>query len=167
MRRWIVSVIGLLIVPAIAAAQKVSVDADPSASFAAYRTYAWTAGTPSPNPLSEDRIHASVDQQLAARGFTAAANPDVYVATHVVTHEQKELVASGFGGGWGFGGYGTASVETYVQGTLVVDLYDAQTKKLVWRAKATQTVSEKPEKNTAKVNKMLARMFEQYPPRQK
>ena len=166
MRRCIVSVIGLLILPAVASAQKVTVDADPSATFSAYRTYAWTAGTPSPNPLGEDRIHASVDQQLAAKGFTMAANPDVYVATQVVTREQKELVASGFGGGWGFGGYGTASVETYVQGTLVVDVYDAQTKKLVWRAKATDTASDKPEKNTAKINKALAKMFERYPPQQ-
>jgi uncharacterized protein DUF4136 len=167
MRRWIVFVIGLWLVPAVASAQKVYVDSDPSASFAAYRTYGWTAGTPSSNPLADNRIHASVDQQMAAKGFMAAANPDVFVATHVITHDQKELVATGFGPGWGFGGYGTASVETYVQGTLVVDLYDAQTKKLVWRAKATETVSDKPEKNTAKINKALAKMFEQYPPRQK
>src|SRR5689334_22388622 len=125
-------------------AQKVTTDSDPSAPFASYKTYAWTAGTPSPNPLGEQRIHAAVNQQLAAKGMTeVTANPDVYVATHVSTAEQKELIANGFGP-WGFGGgFGTATVQTYVQGTLIVDLYDASTKKMVWRGVGTDTASDK------------------------
>jgi hypothetical protein len=166
MRNWIV-VAALAIVPAAVLAQKVNVDSDSSANFGQYRTYAWTAGTPAANPLAEERIHAAVEQQLAGKGFAPAESPDVFVATHLTTREQKELVANGFGGGFAFGGYATAQVETYVQGTLVVDLYDAHTKQLVWRGTGTGTASDKPEKNTEKMNKALAKMFEQYPPRQK
>jgi hypothetical protein len=40
-------------------------------------------------------------------------------------------------------------------------------KQLVWRGAGTDTLSDKPETNSAKLNKALAKMFEQYPPTQK
>ncbi len=165
MRNWI-AIVTLLIAPVAVLAQKVNTDSDPTAPFASYRTYAWTAGTPAANPFAEDRIHAAVEQQLAAKGFTKSDTPDVMVATLVATEDRQELVANGFGGGFLFGGYATASVRTYVQGTLVVDLYDAHTKQLVWRGTGTDTMSSKSEKNTKKVDKALAKMFERYPPGQ-
>jgi hypothetical protein len=55
------------------------------------------------------------------------------------------------------------TLETYVQGTLVVDLYDARTKKMIWRGLSTGTTSDKPSKNTDKIDKALLMMFQQYP----
>lgn len=90
--------------------------------------------------------------------------PNLVVATHVVTHEQKEMVAPGFGfGPWGWGGPG-AMVDTYLQGTLIVDLYDAKTKKMVRRGVATDTVSDKTARNTQHIDKAVGKMFEKYPP---
>ena len=152
-----------MLIAVAAYAQKVTTDSDPAALFATYKTYAWTKGTPSPNPLGEQRIHAAVDSHLAAKGLTlAAGDPDVIVATHVMTQQQNEVFADGFGP-WGLAG-GVATVETYVQGTLIVDLYDATTKKMVWRGVATGTASDKPSKNTEKIDKALVKMFERYPP---
>ncbi|PYR70842.1 MAG: hypothetical protein DMF87_17325 [Acidobacteria bacterium] len=52
----------------------------------------------------------------------------------------QAVVSNGFGyGAWWGGGSYTTSVHTYVQGTLIVDLYDAKTKKMVWRGTATGT----------------------------
>jgi len=146
-------------------AQKVSTDSDPSAPFATYKTYTWTAGTPSPNPLGEQRIHDAVMAQLAAKGLVQATGaPDLYVATHVTAREEQQLVSTGFGyGAWWGGGTSTTSVHTYVKGTLIVDLYDAKTKKMVWRGTATGTASDKPEKNAEKVNKALSKLFARYP----
>jgi uncharacterized protein DUF4136 len=154
-----------VLLPTIAYAQKVNVDSDPAAPFATYKTYAWVDGTPAPSPLNEDRLHMSVDAHLALKGLRMnTTNPDVVVVTHVTTKEHQELAVSGFGygAGWG-GGYGTANVETSIEGTLVVDLYDAHTKKMVWRGVATATASDKPTKNTAKMNKALDKMFEKFP----
>ena len=149
---------------ATAFAQKVNIDSDPAAPFDSFHTYAWTVGTPSPNPLGDQRIHDGVDRQLAARGLTKRAqDPDLIVATHVLAREERELIANGFGYGWYGGGFGTVTEHTYVQGTLVVDLYDARTKKMVWRGTATDTASDKADKNAKKVNKALAKMFERYP----
>jgi hypothetical protein len=57
-----------------------------------------------------------------------------------------------------------ATVQTYTEGSLIVDLYDATTKKMVWRGVATATVSSKPEKNATKIDKSLMKMFARYPP---
>jgi len=48
-----------------------------------------------------------------------------------------------------------------------VDLCDARTRQLVWRGTGTDTSSDKPDTHTAKMNKAVAQMFEQYPPTQK
>ena len=108
---------------------------------------------------------------MAKAGFkNVDANPDVIVATHAVTKEEKELSASGYRGGlrWG-GGMGTASVMTYTYavGSLVMDLYDAKTKQLVWRGTATDSLEDKPEKNAVKIVKALDKMFKAYPPKLK
>ena len=154
------------LVAAGAYAQNVNTDADPSAPFSAYKTYAWTTGTPAFESLGEQRIRAAVDAQMAAKGFRLATDqtPDVYIATHVLTHDEPQVIANGFGP-WGFGGgVGAIDVNTLVQGTLVVDMYDATTKKMVWRGVATGSVSDKPSKNMSKINKAIAKMFQHYPP---
>ena len=55
---------------------------------------------------------------------------------------------------------------TFTQ-NLNVDLCDAPTQQLVWRGTGTDTSSDKPDPHTAKMNKAVAQMFEQYPPTQK
>ncbi len=112
--------------------------------------------------LTEQRIHNGVNAQLQGKGMTQVeSNPNVFVATHVTTHTVPQVIADGFGP-WGFGG-GMATVQTYTEGSLIVDLYDATTRKMVWRGVATATASDKPTKNIAKMNKALDKMFEKLP----
>ena len=160
----IVALIGLM-TTAVIFAQNVKVDSNPSAPFASYKTYSWAAGTTAPNPLADQRLHASLDQRLAARGLTQnAASPDLVVTTHVTTQERQELIPTGFAYGPWWGGLGGgAYVETSTEGTLILDFYDAKTKQMVWRGVATATASEKPAKNTEKMNKALDKMFERFP----
>jgi len=166
-----VAVTALVLLPAVAFAQKVNVDFDPAADFGKFKTYAWVQGTPSPNPLGEQRIHDEVDKRMAAAGFTkAAANPSVAIATHLVTKEEKEVITTGYGYGGGYYRYGggmgttTSQVNSYTTGTLVLDMYDAGTKKLAWRGTGTDTASDKADKNAKKVQKALDKMFKQSPP---
>jgi hypothetical protein len=59
-----------------------------------------------------------------------------------------------------------ATVNQYVTnvGTLVVDIDDGKTKQLLWRGAAKGTLSDKPEKNSQKIDKAVTKMFKQYPP---
>ena len=54
--------------------------------------------------------------------------------------------------------------QTLRSGTLVVDMFDASTKKLVWRGTAEGALSTKPEENYPKVEKIIARLFKKFPP---
>jgi hypothetical protein len=50
---------------------------------------------------------------------------------------------------------------------LMVDVFDAHTKKLVWRGTASNVLSDKPESNEKKLEKSLHDMFKNFPPRPK
>ena len=78
---------------------------------------------------------------------------------------------SGGMGGYGYryggmGGMGTASttVSEYTVGTLVVDMFDAKTKNLVFRGTAEDEISDKPEKNAKKLDKASEKLFKNFPP---
>jgi hypothetical protein len=61
-------------------------------------------------------------------------------------------------------GSSSTRVHSYTTGTLVVDIWDAKAEELIWRGVASDTISDNPEKNLAKLNKALVKMFERYPP---
>jgi hypothetical protein len=165
----VVAALVVTLLPAVAHAQKVDTDFDPAVDFRTFKTYSWTTGTPSPNPIGEQRIQDAVNKALQAKGLKlVTANPDLVVATHAVGKEEKEPVSTGYGGPYRWGdGMATTSVYTYVKGTLAVDLYSAQSKKLAWRGVATDTMSDKAEKNADKVIKAVDKMFKSYPPKAK
>ena len=49
-------------------------------------------------------------------------------------------------------------------GTLVVDLFDAKTKQLMFRGSAQDEISDKPEKNAKKLAKASDKLFKDFPP---
>jgi uncharacterized protein DUF4136 len=157
----IAAALALLLGAALAYAQKVNVDFHQSAPFATYKTYTWAEGTPASNSFAEQRVHAEVDAQLGAKGLRPADGeaPDLFVATHVITQQHQDLVGNGFG--WGLG---MASVRAYSVGTLIVDLYDAPTRQLVWRGVGSDSVSVKPRKYAYRIFESLDEMFAKYPP---
>lgn len=151
-------------------AQQVKTDYDRNADFAQYKTYSWEK-VQTPNPLLVDRIKAAVNAALAAKGWTAVeSGGDISIVAIAMTRDQQTLNTfyDGFGGGWrwrGFGGFGesTTTVDTYKVGTLVVDLFDAKTKNLVWRGVCSDTLSDKSDKNIKNLNKGVQKMFQHFP----
>jgi Domain of unknown function (DUF4136) len=152
-------------------AQQVKTDFDHQANFSQYKTYSWQEIQPA-NSLWDARIKNAVDAQLSAKGWTqVASGGDVAIVAIKTTQTQRSLQTfyDGFGGGWrwrGFGGMGEATTteQDYKEGTLVVDLYDAKTKQLIWRGSAEDTLSNKAEKNEKNLEKGVAKMFKKFPP---
>jgi hypothetical protein len=169
--------------PVAVLAQQVNTDFDKDADFIKYKTYAYQVCHRVENPLVDKRIVKELESRIAMEGLTVAeADPDVNVTYHSSTSEEFALDTStwgyGFGRGWywghgggSFGGGGpvstTTTVRKYTRGTLVVDIWDARTKQLVWRGTATDTVSENPEKNEKNLKKAMEKMFRKYPPEKK
>ena len=168
------SVALLCVLTAAAFAQQVKTDYDHNANFGQYKTYSWEK-VQTKDPLMVDRIKDAVNAALSAKGWTQVeSGGDVSVVAMEITQNQQTLNTfyDGFGGGWrwrGFGGFGeaTTTTDTYQVGTLVVDLFDAKAKNLVWRGSSSDTLSNNPDKNTKNLDKGVKKMFGHFPPEAK
>jgi hypothetical protein len=168
----IATTVGLtLALAAISFAQHVKTDYDHSANFGQYKTYSWEK-VQTKDPLLVDRIKSAVNGALAAKGWTEVpSGGDVEVFAIETTQDQQTLDTfyNGFGGGrrWrGLGSFGdaTTTVETYNVGSLVIDLFDAKTEKLIWRSSSSDTLSDNADKNTKNLDKGVNKMFQHFPP---
>ena len=61
-------------------------------------------------------------------------------------------------------GTATTTTSEYTVGTLVVDIFDAKSKQLVFRGTAQDEISDKAEKNAKKLAKASDKMFKDFPP---
>jgi len=152
-------------------AQQVKTDYDRSVNFSQYKTYSWEK-VQTQDPLWVDRIKSAVDADLAKKGWTKVpSDGNISLVAIEATKNQQTLNTfyDGFGGGWrwgGFGGFGdaTTTTDTYQVGTLILDMFDTQTKKLVWRSSASDTLSDKTDKNIKNLDKGVEKMLKHFPP---
>jgi hypothetical protein len=169
-RMMMTTVAGALLFATAVFGQHVKTDYDRTADFSQYKTYSW-AKVQTQDPLWVERIKSAVTAELTAKGFAeVASGGDVSVVAVEMTKTQRSLNTfyDGLGGGWRFGGgFGdaTTTVDTYEVGTLVVDLFDAKTKHLIWRASASDTLSDKSDKNIKNLNNGVQKMFDHFPPK--
>ena len=111
--------------------------------------------------------------QLETKRLTQVADRgDIAIVAIKTSQKQRTLQTfyDGFGGGWrwrGFGGFGesTTTEQDYQEGTLVIDLYDGKSKQLIWRGSTESVLSDKAEKNEKTLDKGVAKMFKDFPPR--
>jgi len=138
-----------------------------------YRTYAWgppavqTTGDPrlDNNQFFQDRVQAAVELQLAARGFERNITaPDLLVRYYASVEQQ----VNADGADRPYVSCDDCRPFVFDAGTIVVDLIDARTKRLVWRgweegsidgAIANQSWMEK------RIDQAVARIIEQLPRR--
>jgi Domain of unknown function (DUF4136) len=166
--------LALLLLAAPGFAQKVNVDWDRDYK-GTIDTYAWVASKEkAENPFTDQRIANAVNYWLTMRGHREVQpteNPDVFVTYHTSTKDEVVVTADTFGYGYGPGFYGggmggmgttTARSQTYTKGTLVVDVWDAKTKNLLFRGSATDTVDPNPEKLEKKINKCVEKMVKEF-----
>lgn len=152
-------------------AQQVKTDYDRKANFNQYKTYSWS-NVKTKDPLMVDRIKSAVDSTLAAKGLKEAdSDGDLSINAMEITRNQQTLNTfyNGGFGGWRWGGFGdaTTTTETYKVGTLVVDLFDSQSKALVFRGSSSDTLSSNSDKNIKNLNKGVAKIFKHFPPEAK
>jgi len=160
----------LLVIAGRLTAQDVSYNFMPRTDFAKYRTYKWVnIGGAHPDQIMDAEIKQSVDAQLASRGLTKTDSDkaDLCIAYQTAVNQEMQWDA------WGsrsFGmGMGSWTSSTISVGTLVLDIYDPGTKQLVWTGRATKTIDpgSNHEKNMKNLDKAIAKLLKNYPPKQK
>lgn len=169
---------------AFAFAANVRTDYNHHAQFSNYHTYSW--GTvKTTNPLNEDRVKAAINKDLQKKGWQlvpTGGNTTVFATENVKNEQEAETMYDGMGGGWGggwgwdgFGGFGggygvggfgeaTTTTDDQRVGHLVVDIFDASNKHLLFRGISDEDLSNNARKNTKGLDKDIAQMFKKFPP---
>ncbi|MEN8151623.1 MAG: DUF4136 domain-containing protein [Planctomycetota bacterium] len=153
----------------------VDTDYDREADFSGYRTFDWAPADMMKihkgySELTDRRIRGAITEALAAEGIRRSpTNPGLLVAFHTGVQERTEYRDAGFGAGYGRGPYhvglNRSRVEEhrYLEGTLMVDLVDAEKNELVWRGRATGVVGDY-EHQESRIREAVTKIFERYPP---
>ncbi|HLJ89421.1 MAG TPA: DUF4136 domain-containing protein [Candidatus Angelobacter sp.] len=156
----------------LAFGQKTQTDYDKTYDFSQHHSYYWLK-VDVVNSLWQKRVQDEIDSELMAKGWTKGdGSGDLALSALGTTQTKTTLntLYSGMGGGWGWGGgmaTATTVPETYHAGTLIIDFFDGQSKRLVWRSIASDTLSDKPEKNQKKLEKAVNKMLKDFPPKPK
>ena len=173
MHKLIGLALSLLILATPAAAQKVSVDHDRAFDFMQWTTFGWgEASTPAKNEMNQRRIERAIVTQLEEAGMSMVqeGKPDFLIETHAASDQQTSTSNVSVGVGVSsYGSRGRVSVggstggrTTVVQvGSLVINLYDLKSNKLVWQATASDTLKGDIEKH---INNAVYRSFKKFPP---
>ena len=185
MNRLSLIVLALLAVSVSSAtAQDVRYNFDKAADFSKFKTYKWVTikGAERVDSLIDQQIRTAIDSELATKGLTKvdSEEADLYVGYQGAIKTEREFnsystgwgAGPGWGGGW-YGGMGSTTVHgstnTIYVGQLALDMYDAQTKGLVWRGLLSKTLDQKakPDKQQKNLKKAVAKLLKNYPPKQK
>ena len=163
------AIILLAALPALALAQKVNIEFDQAADFSRFKTFYMNPGqlnARNPNlnsDLVRKNIQTEIRKRLTEKGLTEVTSGarDLNVGFTLGAARRREVDV--YPVGW----WGARRIVTpYMQGTLVINLRDAQQRSLVWRAVAVEDKGEAAQVEK-KLPDMVKKSFEQYPPKKK
>ena len=153
---------------------RVAADYDKDASFNTYKTFAFfKAGIDKAeiSDLDKRRILRAVEAELTAKGFVKSENPDLLVSIFTKSREKINVYRTGYGPygyGWGWSPWywnnNYSSVSRSTEGTLYVDLIDANKKELVWQGMGTGYISKSMKHKEERIKEFVFKTMEKYPP---
>ena len=166
---------------------QVNSDYDKSTDFSKYKTYTFAGWQKNSdqllNDLDKKRVLEAFKAEFASRNMTLVTeNGDATVSLYLVIDNKTSTTAytnytggmgygAGMGRGWGMGvgGVGIGSSTTtysnddYKEGTLVVDLYDATSKTLIWQGTLQSVISDKASKRDKTIPKKVGKLMGKFP----
>jgi hypothetical protein len=169
--------IAVLIVSVSACApMMVSSHVRPDIDFGQYQTFDWglpdalPTGDPrlDANPFFNDHMKGAVERQLAARGIELSSGgvPDLLVHYHANVSQRVDVNRVDQQYGYCYAEDCGVRVMEYEAGTLVLDIVDARTNRVVWRGWAQASfegVIDHPDRLERMVNKAVERMLGRFP----
>lgn len=166
------------VIAACSSGPKVRVDGDPSVDMRAYKTFAFfdhlATDKANYSTMITSRLKEATARELSRRGLSEdnsapqlLVNFSTNVETRTEVHSSPSTGFYGYRAGV-YGAWGTYPQDVYTthyqQGTLVIDLVDAQRKQLVWQGLAEAHLSKKDIENpSATIDSVIAEIFAKYP----
>lgn len=141
-----------------------------------YRTYGWGPADALPtgdarldkDPFFQDHVQGEVEKALAARGFAGsdAGTPDLLIHYHANISERIDIDRIDSARGYCYSDGCSPPVVEYEAGTLVIDVVDARTNRLIWRGWARNSVKvmlNNQDTMARQINEAVTRMFTGFP----
>ena len=164
----------------IVSAQKVTTDMDDTYDFSKIKTWEWIGfqeGSTELNDLDRKRMGDAFLSEFNERKMVyQQEDADVAISIFIVVSKETSTTAytnyyggSGYrhgrgGRGWGGGHASTTYTESdYLQGTLVLDVFDVKSQELIWQGVASGVVKEKPEKREKSIPKTVGKLMKKFP----
>ncbi|MBZ9632119.1 DUF4136 domain-containing protein [Salegentibacter sp. LM13S] len=153
---------------------RVASDYDREVNFNQYESYAFFKpgiDKAEISDLDKKRILRAIEDEMQRKGFTKSEDPDLLVSIFTKTNEniniyQNNMMGWGYGWGWHpwYWGSGFNTVNRTSEGTLYIDLIDAEGKELVWQGMGTAALASDVNKKQARINEIVQEILEKYPP---
>ena len=154
-------------------ARNVKSDYDHNVDFSRIHTYSW-GKIATLDPVYSERIKSTVDKDLQGKGFqflTSGGDVTIFARSNVHSRQELEAFYKGFSGRvaqWGWGGWaGGACGEASANpgpGKLVIDVFDGNSRTLLWRGCADEGQPASPDKNAPDAGSDLESMLKTLPP---
>jgi len=172
--------VGLLAVGLLSgcSSMRVVTDYSEAADFTQFKTFQYKntdTTVEGSNPLVHTRIVEALRREMTAAGLTEVeSDPDVYISYYGSTSQQVVFNTTHMGYGWGTSSWhrsgmsmtsSRTTASTFTSGTLVIDIWDARAKELVWRGEVTDSLSNNPNQNADRINRGIVNALAQFPPR--
>lgn len=152
---------------------RVASDYDKETDFNSFKSYAFFKpgiDKAEISDLDKKRILRAIETEMQAKGFTKSENPDVLVSIFTKTNQNINIYQNNYGMGYGWGwhpwywGSGFNTVSRTSEGTLYIDLIDAESKELVWQGMGTAALAKEVNKKQERINEIVQKIMEKYPP---
>jgi hypothetical protein len=168
-------IFGMALAATAVPAQTVTIDYDHTVNFLKFKTYTW-AKLHATDPSVEDRITIAFKRDMEGRYMTEADHGDVLITAVDATQDAQEFgtfydsLGSDYSWQrpWGSGFMDSqATLSDIPVNTLVIDMYDGKTHKLLWRGTVTETLTGSTDKKDNAIDKAVTLLIEKYPPKYK
>jgi hypothetical protein len=153
---------------------RVASDYDREVNFNQYKSYAFFKpgiDKAEISDLDKKRILRAIEDEMQRKGFTKSDDPDLLVSIFTKTNEniniyQNNMMGWGYGWGWHpwYWGSGFNTVNRTSEGTLYIDLIDAEGKELVWQGMGTAALASDVNKKQKRINEIVQEILQKYPP---
>jgi len=169
-------IVGSVLLAALfVSAQNVKTDYDRNYNFSQLHTFAVKVGAAWGNAEAQNHALEAITRQLTAKGWTQAdeATCDALVVLNGATKTSQTFQAFYSAlphYSWQNVGaplLADNDAYEYSVGTLVVDIFDAKTRRVVFRGVGEETLSGEPAKTSGRIDQAAKKMFEDFPPGQK
>ena len=160
---------------------KVTSDYDKSSNFKQYKTFSLYKSdsiSSAISALNQQRIRNAIVQEMIKKGFQENnMSPDLLVNPVAIVKNKMAITSNtdyyGYGGvyrpyywgaGWGTSSFTTYNVQQYKDGSLLIDIIEASSKKLIWQGVGNSEIDGPLKEPDEQIPQAITKIMAGFPP---